>query len=437
VRRASLLLAGLSLGHAAHAQTPLMVGSMPLSVDTVRLTLPDAEQRFVQNNLQVLAQRYNITAAQALAIQARLIDNPTILVDQNALQQSIHRQDAVGNNPDMNRNQVAIQVQQLFSLAGRRRAAGRTQQQAAVVEAFNLEDLVRTLRFQLRTTFYDIYFRHLTLRVYDGEIPQLRHTVDLYQGQFEKGNIALKEVIRLKAFLFTLETERLGLITDQANAQADLHILLRDSTRSAYQPAVDSRRVQELSLAPYPEQQLVDTALVRRADLLSRRAEVQRQELNLRLQRAVATPDLAVGYSYDRFGSYFNNYNSLTLGIAVPIFNRNQGNIAAAKAQISNAQAQAAQQQLVVRRDVQEAYQIAQRQDDLYQHTSRDTTPFSRLIDNIEQSYTKRLISIVEYLDFYEAYKNNVLQINTLRANRMRAFESVNMATGRTFFRAE
>jgi cobalt-zinc-cadmium efflux system outer membrane protein len=432
-RLLGVVLTGLSLAvaPAAHAQTQSTV------VDTVRLTLPDAEVRFVQNNLLLLAQRYNITAQQALAVQARLIDNPTILVDQNVLQQAIHRQGTVGDNPDLSRNQVAVQVQQLFSLAGRRRAAGRVGQQAAVVEQFNLEDLVRNLRFQLRTTFYDIHYRQQTLRVYDAEIPQLRHTVDLYQSQYEKGNIALKEVIRLKAFLFTLETERVGLVTDQANSQADLHILLRDSTNAVYRPITNPDRIRSLSLAPYPEQQLIDTALVRRADLLSRRAEVQRQELNLHLQKAIATPDLAVGYSYDRLGSYFNNYNSLTLGIAVPIFNRNQGNIQAAKSQISQAQAQAEQQQLTVRRDVHEAYQIAQRQDDLYQHTSRDTTPFSRLIDNIEQGYTKRLISVVEYLDFYEAYKNNVLQLNTLRANRMRAFESINLAVGRTVFRAE
>ncbi|WP_151088064.1 TolC family protein [Hymenobacter baengnokdamensis] len=404
------------------------------AVDTLRLTLPDAEQRFVQNNLQLLAQRYNITAAQALAVQAKLIDNPTISLDQNILQQSIYRQEPDGAGQQ---NQVAFQVQQLFALAGRRRAAGKAAQQAAVVETFNLEDLVRNLRFQLRTTFYDVYFRQQTLRVYDTEIPQLQHTVDLYQSQYEKGNIALKEVIRLKAFLFTLQSERLGLITEQANGQADLHVLLRDSTRSAYQPVVDPNRVRDISLNAYSETQLTDTAVARRADLLARRAEVQRQELNLRLQRAVATPDLAVGYSYDRLGSYINNYNSLTLGVAVPLFNRNQGNIQAAKAQISNAQAQAAQQQLVVRRDVHEAYQVALRQDDLYQHTSRDTTPFARLIDNIEQSYTKRLISVVEYLDFYEAYKNNVIQLNTLRANRMRAFESLNLAAGRTFFRAE
>jgi cobalt-zinc-cadmium efflux system outer membrane protein len=432
-RLLGVVLAGLSLvvAPAVHAQT------QSTAVDTVRLTLPDAEVRFVQNNLLLLAQRYNITAQQALAVQARLIDNPTILVDQNVLQQAIHRQGTVGDNPDLSRNQVAVQVQQLFSLAGRRRAAGRVGQQTAVVEQFNLEDLVRNLRFQLRTTFYDIHYRQQTLRVYDAEIPQLRHTVDLYQSQYEKGNIALKEVIRLKAFLFTLETERVGLVTDQANSQADLHILLRDSTNAVYRPITNPDRIRSLSLTPYPEQQLIDTALVRRADLLSRRAEVQRQELNLHLQKAIATPDLAVGYSYDRLGSYFNNYNSLTLGIAVPIFNRNQGNIQAAKSQISQAQAQAEQQQLTVRRDVHEAYQIAQRQDDLYQHTSRDTTPFSRLIDNIEQGYTKRLISVVEYLDFYEAYKNNVLQLNTLRANRMRAFESINLAVGRTVFRAE
>jgi cobalt-zinc-cadmium efflux system outer membrane protein len=403
----------------------------------VRLTLPEAEQRFVQNNLEVLAQRYNISAQQALAIQARLIDNPTVLVDQNSLQQGINRQDAVGTNADLGKTQVAVQVQQLFALAGRRRAAGRAQQQAAVVEQFNLEDLVRNLRYQLRTTFYDIFYRQQTLRVYDTEIPQLRHTVDLYQGQYEKGNIALKEVIRLKAFLFTLETERVGLVTDQANSQADLHILLRDSVSTFYKPVVDTRRVRDLSPAAFAEAQLTDSALVRRADLLARRAEVEHQNLNLRLQRAVATPDLALGYSYDRFGSYFDNYQSLTVGLAVPIFNRNQGNIQAAKAQISGAQAQLAQRQLTVRREVHEAYQVALRQDELYQHTNRDTTPFSTLIDNIEQSYTKRLISIVEYLDFYEAYKNNVLQLNTLRANRMRAFENLNLATGRTFYRAE
>ncbi len=427
--RAAALLLTLPLAARAQPAAP----AAP-AVDTVRLSLPEAEKRFVLNNLQLLAQRYNISAAQALAVQARLIDNPTLSVDQNVLNQAVQRQEVDGQRVP---RQVAFQVQQLFGLAGRRRAAGQASQQAAVVEAFNLEDLVRTLRYQLRTTFFDIYFRQQTLRIFDAEIPSLSRTVGIYQGQYEKGNIALKEVIRLKAFLFSLESERLGLVTDQANAQADLHILLRDSTRSAYAPVVNADRVRDLSLSPFPEAQLVDSALVRRADLLARRADVRRTDLNLRLQRAVATPDLAVGYNYDRLGSAYPDYQSVSLGIAVPIFNRNQGNIRAARAQIGQAQALLSQQQLVVRRDVHEAYQVAQRADDLFQHTSRDTTPFAKLIDNIEKSYAKRVIGIVEYLDFFEAYKNNVVQINALRANRLRAFESINLAVGRVVFRPE
>ena len=111
--------------------------------DTARLTLPEAEQRFVANNLQVLAQTYNITTAEALARQARLIDNPTVVLEQNAINRTINREHFGPGSP----GQVAVQATQLFSLAGRRRAAGRAQQQNAVVEQFNLEDLVRNLRF--------------------------------------------------------------------------------------------------------------------------------------------------------------------------------------------------------------------------------------------------------------------------------------------------
>src|SRR5271170_4589398 len=48
--------------------------------DTLRLTLPEAEKMFLDSNLQLLAQRYNIDANQALVIQARLWPNPNFSV---------------------------------------------------------------------------------------------------------------------------------------------------------------------------------------------------------------------------------------------------------------------------------------------------------------------------------------------------------------------
>lgn len=404
------------------------------AADTVRLTLPEAEQRFARNNLTLLAQQYNVSVAQAQALQARVLDNPTLYVEQDLLTRKVLSREVPAGTAG---SELIVSFQQLVSLAGRRKAAGQVAQQNAVVEQLNLEDLLRNLRYQLRTSFYDLYYKQQTVVVYRAEIDSLSRTVRLYQSQYEKGNTALKEVIRLKAFLFSLQSELQQLQTDMVGEQADLHLLLRDPAPTTYRPAVDLERVRALSLRSVSPAQLVDTAQVTRTDLRARFATVEQQNLNLALQRKLATPDLALGYTYDRAGSYINNYHALTVGVAVPLFNRNQQNIRAAKAQVASSQALADQQRLTVGSEVQQAYNQVARADELYQGIDRNLTPFTRLMEGIEKSYAKRVISIVEYLDFYEAYKNEILQINTLRANRMRAFEQLNFAVGKTVFRAE
>lgn len=399
--------------------------------DTLALTLTAAEQQFAQRNLLLLAQRYNITAAEAQVLQARLWDNPTISLEQNAFNQQTH------HVFDMSRQgNTAVQVQQLFALAGRRRAAARLAEEATLVQQFTLQDLLRTLTFQLRTTFYDLYYQQQSLALYDRQIANFRRTVALYQGQFDKGNLALKEVIRLKAFLFQLENERQDLLTSMAAEQADLRTLLGDNAGTTYRPQADPARLRALSLTGRNEQQLIDSAEVSRADVLASRAAVEQQNRNLRYQRALATPDLLVGGLYDRAGNYIPNYTALTVGVAVPVFNRNQGTIKAARAQVQVSQAQLSQQQLVVQNDVQQAWQQAQQTDQLFQASDRDTGSFDRLMRGIDESYAKRNITLVEFLDFYESYKNNLVQLNTLRANRVRAFEQLNYAVGRPLFYA-
>ena len=425
----------LSFAAALLAVGSFSAGAQPVAgpapADTLRLALPAAEQQFFLNNLSVLAQQYNVTVAQAQAVQARLLDNPVLYVEQDALRRRLVRPGVPEGTAS---SEAVVTVQQLVSLAGRRKAAGQAARQGAVVEQYNLLDLLRCLRYQLRTTFYDLYFKQQTLQAYATEIASLARTVDLYQAQFEKGNIALKEVIRLRAFLFALQSERQALLNDVAADQADLHVLLRDATARPFLPVVDPARTRALTLAAYPEQALVDTALARRTDLSARRASLQQQRLNLRYQQRLATPDLAVGYTYDRAGSYINNYHALSLSMAVPVFNRNQGNVQAAKAQIAGGQLLVEQQQLVVQSEVHQAYELAARNDELLRSTDRDTAPFARLLVGIEQSYAKRLLSVVEYLDFFESYKNNLVQRNTLRANRVRAFEQLNFAVGKPIF---
>jgi cobalt-zinc-cadmium efflux system outer membrane protein len=424
-----LLISLLLLTGTAQAAAP---AATPAPPDTVQVTLPQAEQRFVQNNFSLLAQQYNVTAAEAQIQQAKLWDNPTVSLEQNTYNP------ATGKHFDTTKSgESIVQVQQLFAIAGRRKAAARVAQQNALVEQLDFQDLQRTLRFQLRSTFYDLFFKQQTVGAYDREISSFRRTVAQYQGQYDKGNIALKEVIRLKVFLFQLENERQSLLTDIAGQESDLRVLIRDNTGTYYRPQSDPTRLQTLGLGTYSLEQLADTAQAARADLRAKQAALEQQNQNLRLQRALSAPDLALGYTYDRAGGYIPNYKAVTMGIAVPIFNRNQGNIRSAQAQIQSSKADVGQQQIIVQNDVQEAYRLVQQTDQLYQNTNRNTGDFDRLITGIEQSYAKRNITIVEFLDFYESYKNNLVLLNQLRASRMRAFEQLNFAVGRPVVKAE
>jgi outer membrane protein, heavy metal efflux system len=426
--RAPFHLFALAVGLLLTAATPAAAQTAPPApADTLRLDLAQAERQFVDNNFALLAQRYNVSAAEAQVLQARLWDNPTISIEQNTYNPQTRRVLDVTKQGNS-----IVQVQQLFALAGRRKAAASVAQQQALAEQYNLQDLLRTLRFQLRTTFYDLYFKQQSLRVYDRQISEFRRTIGLYESQYQKGNIALKDVVRLKAFLFDLETERQALLRDMTQDQTDLHVLLRDPTPSFLVPQASVAAIRALSLTQAPaEAALADSAQNVRADVRARRAQVQQQQANLRLQHALATPDLAVGYVYDRAGNYIQNYNAVTLGVAIPVFNRNQGNIRTAKAQVEGSQALLQQQQLQVRQDVYQAYDLARQAEALSANTDRNTADFDKLIDGIERSYAQRNITIVEFLDFYESYKENLLQRNERSNNRIRAYEQLNYAVGR------
>jgi cobalt-zinc-cadmium efflux system outer membrane protein len=59
---------------------------------------------------------------------------------------------------------------------------------------------------------------------------------------------------------------------------------------------------------------------------------------------------------------------------------------------------------------------------------------FTRLIQAVFLNYQKRNISLLEFLDFYDSYKTNTIQLNTIQLNRVLSLEQLNYVTGTPFF---
>ena len=82
--------------------------------------------------------------------------------------------------------------------------------------------------------------------------------------------------------------------------------------------------------------------------------------------------------------------------------------------------------------DVIQAYSNALEINRLYGNFDRKFMPeFDRLREEMMLNFEKKNISLVEFLDYYDAYKSNAVQFNLLEFNRMAALENINFTVGK------
>jgi len=398
--------------------------------DSVRLTLPEAEKMFLDSNFQLLAAKYNIDASKAQIIQARLWPNPNFSIGHTLYSGTLKQFFPLGTN-----DETTAGLSQLILLAGKRNKQVKLAQANAQLTEYQFFDLMRTLKYTLRTDFFHIYYLQQSAMVYDEEIRALQQIVNAFNEQAGKGYIAEKEVIRIRAQLYSFQSEYSDLIAQINDVQSELRLVLQVKPTVFINPATDSVVLDKLDPTQYPLTMLMDSAYHNRTDLQIARTTTNISRLNYDYQKALAVPDLTLGVGYDEAGSFLNNYVGIGASIDLPFFNRNQGNIKSAKAQIASSLASLKGAQATVEENVSTSLQKAFAQDKLYRTIDpKFQENFQRMLHEVVTNYEKRNISILDFLDFYDSFKQNTLQLNSIQFNRVSAFEDINFYTGTNFF---
>ncbi len=111
--------------------------------------------------------------------------------------------------------------------------------------------------------------------------------------------------------------------------------------------------------APPALAELERLALDRRSDLLALRSEVEAATARIRLERSLATPNLVIGVAKGREADR-EDLDTLRAGFTIPLFQRNQGGIATARADEGVLSARLASAELAVRREVAAAWSRAE-----------------------------------------------------------------------------
>ncbi|MEO8884492.1 MAG: TolC family protein [Mucilaginibacter sp.] len=396
--------------------------------DTLKITFQEAEKQFLEKNLSLLSQKYNVEATKALIDQAKLWDNPTLSTDQN-IHDGASKKFFYHNNAQ-NLGEVFVQLSQVFLTAGKRGKQVQVAKDNEQVQQAEFNDLMRNLRYNLMLDFSQLANLTEQGKVYQMEISSATNLVNGVQKSFDAGNTSMKDLIRLKALLFGLQNDLVENNRQINDLETELKTLLQTNETAYISPILNNRSANTV----VPEiPALIEQAKANRADYLSNQYQLNSATHNLALQKALAAPDVTVGMSYDNNASFAPNYYGLQIGIPLPLFNRNQGNIKSAKYSEMSQESVVKENEARLKNEVVAAvnqYKLTQQLFSAQQTTFNEQ--YDKLFTNMLKSFQQRQIGLIEFVDFFDTYKDTKLKLLQQQYNLQKAIADLNFATGTT-----
>lgn len=394
-----------------------------------RLTLAAAEASFRERNLLLLAAKFQIDAKKALVMQAGLYANPSVFLETNIY----NPRTTQFLDPTENGSQI-IQVQQLFLLGGKIDKRIRVAEIDKALTENEFYNVLRALKTELRNTFFSLHFMRESIVYYDQTIEALMKTVKGAEVALSRRAITKAEYLRLKALSYFLRNERTNILVDLRLKEVNLRVLMNrpDLADVEIIPEVNETALEATAIGSLTVERLLKEAEEHRPDIKAAMLQLKYETANLDLQEANAIPDLAFGPVFNRANTYIPNYWGLTAQVSVPLFDSNQGNIEAAKKAIITRKQQLLNERMKLEGELSASLIKAKEKDKIYQEFKKGhVQDFRDLMNVMVLSYQKRYISVIEFADFFETYRNSIVQLIDLKTQRTAALENINYAIGK------
>ncbi len=355
------------------------------------LSLDEALALFLRQNLDLIISKFGIDYARGQQITARLYPNPVLSVSTL----SAYTQGCTAAKC----GQVYPHVEQLFEMAGKRgyriESAGLGAQSAEA----SFEDAIRQLGFAVKDAYYRVQRAQRRLALAEENRDRFARILEINTIRFKKGYIAEVDLLRIRLQVVDFQSQVIQALQDANEARADLRILLSVS------PVMDLLLTTQLDyhrVEPDVEE-LRRLALETRPDIRAKRYAKAQREAELKLAKAYRTPDITVGAGYGVQGPQgpdLQQQIGLSVGVPLPLFNRNQGGIAQADVAVQVVEADLRQTMVEAENQVDSAYRNLLESRRLVEAYRGGVLEDARLAFTIvERAYEKGGATILDLLD--------------------------------------
>ena len=329
---------------SARAQSP------PIAADSLVLTLRAAQQLAIRQSPVFLAAQQERAIARAQLRQARLLPfNPEV---------STVVPTGSGGVP------AELALTQEVEIGGQRGLRSAAAQSAVARADATVLEAARIMLADVNSAFFETVAAERRREIAVASLQLNQRLLDAVRIQVREGEVSV-----LEANLAEIELGRARARLSQgqrelAVAQQELKRLLGLPPLPDVALAADSSlagvgRAGDLASSESLDS-LIATALRQRPDVTARAAAIQELQSLTALARREAIPNLRAGVVTERENNESGTGLGVTLGMAVPLFNRNQGLVERRRAELRQAAFEARATDLRVRAEVASAFRTLQ-----------------------------------------------------------------------------
>lgn len=402
-------------GGAARAQQP---------PPAVKIDLHQAIQLALQHNHTLKAAETQIQQNQADEVTASLRPNPVLTWD--ALFIPFFSPDQLNKSYLNNITEFDAAVAYTIERGHKRQARIRAARDQTAQTRSLVSDDERTLTFNVAQQFIAVLLAKSTLDFAHQNLSSFQQTVDLSESRYKSGAISEGDLLKIKLQLLQFQTDASSAELSLVQSLASLRELLGYDSVPAHYDVIG-----QLTYEPLHgnKEDLQLLALKQRPDYVAAEQGVALARSQLQLARADGKRDFTASAGYTRLANA--NNASFIFNIEIPIFDRNQGEIARSRYAITQSQEAKAAAEETVMTDVETAYETVktgQQVVQLYQSGYLKQSKESR--DISDYAYKRGAANLLDFLDAERSYRSTQLSYRQSLATYMLAMEQLREAVG-------
>lgn len=392
--------------------------------NTTLVSLDQAIDLAVAHNHAIKAARTLILQNQAQEITANLRPNPTLGADTQFVP-FFSPQDFSGDNLN-NVQQFDVGLSYLFERGHKRQRRLQAARDQTAVTRAQVTDAVRSLIFNVGQQFVSVLLAESTLEFAMQDLKSFQQTVDIGEAQLKAGSLSEGDYLKIKLQLLQFQTDVSAARLAKVQALVGLREFLGYDAVPANFDVIGDLAYQSLTAN---EEELQATAMRERPDFRAAELGITAAQSQILLAKANAKVDVNGTYDFTHVSG--ENTASLFANFALPIFDRNQGEIARTKYALTQAQEQRQAASDAVLSDVSNAYEAVKSNDEVVQlYTSGYLKQAEDSRDISEYAYKRGAASLLDFLDAERTYRATQLAYRQALASYMTALEQLKEAVG-------